>query len=309
MQWALHVTSDREIKNLGQNGAGLGALRPVHDDPVQDESRRTVEALFGRVPFTRIYFGNEFCEHLIPSAAQLTAVCRAAAESGRALTLLTPYVTDAGLDRLRPLFALLAARRDTTEVVVNDWGVLRLVRREYPDLAPVLGRLLNKTLRDPLAAFYYSRHPLLPKPALAALTQSNLTVPVYRQSLERYGVRMVETDGLVQGLGMDFGRQAPAGAMYVPYGFVASGRICLFASLRQPKEKKFVVAPTCAKACQRHHAECSLADGSCDGKPFTLLHKGNTVFYSRAGDGLRAALREAEARGIERIVYQPQLPM
>ena len=46
-----------------------------------------------------------------------------------------------------------------TEVVVNDWGVLRLVRREFPGLRPVLGRLMNKMMRDPRVAPFYSGGP------------------------------------------------------------------------------------------------------------------------------------------------------
>ncbi len=309
MEWALHVKAVQEIRNLDLPGAELRSHWPSSIDPVQAESRRIVEELFGRVTFSRIYLGNEFCEHLIPSARLLRKVCSAAAETHLSFTLLTPYVTDQGIDRLRRLFSLLAARRSGAEVVANDWGVLQLLRREFPALTPVLGRLLNKMLRDPQATAYYSRHPLLPKQALSALRQSNLTIPVYRAFLRRSGIRMVEVDNLIQGLDVDFRRFTFAGGLYVPYGFVATGRICLFASLSQPKEKKFTVAQSCSKECQRHYAECMSDDPPFKGQRFVLLHRGNTVFYSHPKDRLRAALLEAEAQGITRIIYQPQIPM
>src|SRR5437867_3594050 len=79
---------------------------------------------------------------------------------GRAWAPHAPYVTDRGLARPRPLLEAAASERgEGTEVVVNDWGVLRLVRREFPGLRPVLGRLMNKMMRDPRVAPFYSGGP------------------------------------------------------------------------------------------------------------------------------------------------------
>lgn len=299
MEWALHVKRVQEAE-----GIQTGPL-----DFVQVESRKVLEELFGQVVFSRVYFGNEFCQHLIPSQDSLARIYSAAQRKGLAFTLLTPYVTDEGLERLRPLFDFLADRKGGPEVVVNDWGVLRLLKREYPNLTPVLGRLMNKMLRDPLAAAYYTLHALTPQPALSALRQSNLTVPVYRAFLKSSGIRMIEVDNVVQGIDMNLKAMGLRGALYLPYGFVATGRICLFASLNQPREKKFTVSTACSKECQRHYAECSYNEAPFKGNPFVLLHRGNTIFYPQGKNLLRSALLHAEAKGIERIIYQPRIPM
>ena len=309
MEWALHVKGVQEVEGIGLLKGGPRPGRPGPLDFVQVESRKVIEELFGRIAFSRVYFGNEFCQHLIPSRDSLARIYSAAQRKGLAFTLLTPYVTDEGIERLKPLFDFLADGKGGPEVVVNDWGVLRLLRREHPSLTPVLGRLMNKMLRDPLATAYYALHALTPKPALSALRRSNLTVPVYRAFLKGSGITMVEVDNVVQGIDMNLKEMGLSGALYIPYGFVATGRICLFASLNQPKEKKFTVSTTCSKECQRHSAECSSHEAPFKGNPFMLLHRGNTVFYPQGKNLLRSVLLHAEAKGIMRIIYQPQIPM
>lgn len=309
MEWALHVKGVRDVVEMGRRSGDLCPDRPGAFAPAQAAARAAVREIFGPVAFSRIYFGNEFCQHLIPTASLLARVYSAARAKGLAFTLLTPYVTDEGIEQLTPLFAFLAAQEERSEVVVNDWGVLRLLRREFPNLTPVLGRLLNKMLRDPLAAAYYCLHPFTPEPALAALRRSNLTIPAYQAFLKQHGIGMVEVDNVVQGIDMDFSALGVAAALHVPYGFVTTGRICLFASLNKPKAEKFTVSTTCSKECQRHHAECSCDGSPFEGNPFVLLHRGNTVFCAQGEGHLRPALLRAEARGIERIAYQPEIPM
>ena len=77
MEWALHAGTAREITDLGRPDAGIGLPASDSADPTQAEARRAIEELFGRVTIRRIYFGNEFCERLIPSARLLAEVSSA----------------------------------------------------------------------------------------------------------------------------------------------------------------------------------------------------------------------------------------
>src|SRR5512139_3761028 len=97
----------------------------------------------------RLYFGNEFCQQLIPRPCNLEEVLDFAASEELGFTFLTPYVTDAGLRRLSDFLAIVASALPGSEVVFNDWGVLSMLQDNYPTLAPVMGRLLNKMKRGP----------------------------------------------------------------------------------------------------------------------------------------------------------------
>ena len=108
------------------------------------------------------------------------------------VTLLTPYVSDAGIESLKPLFKMLS-ESGTNEVVFNDWGVLNLLRREFPRLKPVQGRLMNKSLRDPRVTGVYAASDA-PAPALVSLRRSNLDCTSYTGFLSGLGVDTVELD-------------------------------------------------------------------------------------------------------------------
>src|SRR5260370_35520538 len=131
MEWSLHIATPEDLTREAS----------LPDD---------LAAIFGDVRFTRIAYGTEFCENLIPSRESLRAVV----DSTRPLTFLTPYAGDEGIAQIR---ALLPELPPATEVVFNDWGVRRMLRREFPHLVPVQGRLLNKSLRAPRVTGIYAR--------------------------------------------------------------------------------------------------------------------------------------------------------
>jgi len=87
----------------------------------------------------RLYFGSEFGEFDIPNGRDVREAMAFSLESGLSFTLVTPFASDATLEHLRSLFALLP---DGTEVVVGDIGVLHVLHDAFPSLVPVAGRLL-----------------------------------------------------------------------------------------------------------------------------------------------------------------------
>src|SRR6185503_7459513 len=131
MDWSIHVSNAAEVRSdlssreIGSFDAGskLG--------PVVELTWRLIGEYFGAVRFTRCAYGNEFCEHLIPTPQQLGAVVNAASRYGIGITLLTPYVSDAGIELLKPLFEMLSENGES-EVVFNDWGVMNVLNRAFP---------------------------------------------------------------------------------------------------------------------------------------------------------------------------------
>ena len=112
-----------------------------------------------RPPYTRLYYGNEFCQRLLPSVSEVKMAVGLARARKVDFSLVTPYVTDAGLERLRKLFSFLSGTGIPIEIIINDWGVLWTVVRDYPRLKPVLGRLLTKQKRCPTIPRLLRRRP------------------------------------------------------------------------------------------------------------------------------------------------------
>jgi hypothetical protein len=283
MEWSLHVAAVGELDR----------------DPAWPDE---MAAIFGPARFTRIAYGTEFCENLLPSEESLRAVVA----SGRPLTFLTPYAGDEGIAQLRRLLPLLG----DAEVVFNDWGVLRMLRREFPHLVPVQGRLLNKSLRDPrVTGVYAETAGAQADSALPILQRSNLDNTTYLSLLARYGVRSVEMDNLPQGTDTSFATEGVSIAVYLPFGFIATSRVCMAAGLHYKKTDKFQPGAPCRHECQSHQLEYTYSNSPFSNRDQTFLLKGNTYFYRHSAPMLRAFADQAARGAISRVIYQPRLPM
>ncbi|MBI2877148.1 MAG: hypothetical protein HYY20_09730 [Candidatus Tectomicrobia bacterium] len=245
--------------------------------------------------FSRLYLGSEFCQHLIPSTAQLDRALQEIQPDGLALSLLTPYVTDEGIGRLRVLFSHLFLHCLDAEVIVNDWGTLRLLRREYPSLVPVLGRVLNKMTRD-LSLAPPEKRPIAPPPASQALRRSALGLPLYQHFLTGMGIQRAELDFPPQGLNLT-GIVLKL-SLHLPYGYVTTGRACPIGSLDRPKREKFRPVDRCSAPCQEYAAELHPASS------VRLFYRGNTVFYRYSEGMVGEALKLAGEGKVDRLVVQ-----
>jgi hypothetical protein len=211
------------------------------------------------VVFGRLYLGDEFCHHLIPTLLDLETALTWCQERGVPLTLATPPVTDDGLQDLRPLFMRLQSAPGA-EVVANDWGTLRVLQREFPQLGRVLGRTLRRQIKDPRAE---------QAAATGAMTDG------YQALLTKLGVTMISADRLP-----DDPTTLPL-AMHLPYEFVTTGRICSISGVPFPDHKKFLVDFSCPKPCRDFYLD--LQDASVQG---SMRQKGNTLYAHNGGETL-----------------------
>ena len=99
--------------------------------------------------FTRLYFGIEFCERLLPTMQQLKKVLSVVKKRNMDFTFVTPYVTNKGLKQLEALIPAVAREVPQAEVVFNDWGVFQFLKEARLPVSLVLGRLLTKMKRGP----------------------------------------------------------------------------------------------------------------------------------------------------------------
>jgi hypothetical protein len=307
MEWCIHIAGADDLAEGLSLDRATALERSALAQPAVALAARLIKEHFGRVEFTRCAFGNEFCEHLIPSSAALEAALAAAQARHLKFTFLTPYVSDAGIARLRSLLDLLA-QCEEVEVVFNDWGTLNLLRRDYPGLIPVQGRLLNKSLRDPRITPMYAAAPA-PASALAVLQRSNLDCASYTSLLARFGVSCVEMDNLPQGNNLDFAESGIKINLYLPFGLITTSRICLAAALHYRKPDKFQPGAPCRHECQTHILEYAYTNSPFGNRNQKFYLKGNTYFYAHTEAMIRALLEQARGGTIARLTLQPRLPM
>lgn len=242
----------------------------------------------------RIYFGHEFCQRLLPTPESLLKAAERAAALKKHFTFVTPFVTDAGLRRVSELLAALAGAGlpEPPEITVNDWGVLRLLHRQYPQWPAALGRLLSRQKKGPRIMNIKDR---MPASALDHLMRANVDVPHISEFLRGMSVRRVELDNLLQGLRRAEG--ALPASLYYPYAYISTTRLCLLMAGDRP-DKNFRSIGCCSQECLRY--DVTLVHQQ---MPAPLLLKGNTYFFRN--DSLPSNLEEL---GIDRLVFQPELP-
>jgi len=245
---------------------------------------------------TRLYFGQEFCERLLPDQHQLAEALRFAHERCLEFTLVTPYVTNQGLARVEQLLAVLSQERPDAELVVNDWGVLHLARAAYPHLRLVLGRLLNKVKRGPRIMNIFEK---LPETAKDYFRGSNLAVPAYTDLIRKYNIYRVEYDNVLQGLSLDGTDPEIKKSLYLPFAFVSTTRFCLSANCDNPAYADRIGIFPCGRECQRYTFHLFNPVMT-----VPLIRKGNTIFF--LNEHIPDVVSQQK---IDRIVIEPEIPL
>jgi len=260
---------------------------------------------------SRLYFGQEFCQHLIPTPEEVVQAAFTARQLGWEFTYVTGSVTDAGLARTEANLRALNEARIACEVTVNDWGVLRRIREAYPEFALNIGRLLIRQQR--LARFTdVTSRPVNTKAIqtsedairanqLRALRGVNVSNPAYRKRLDEAAVQRLDLDIVPQGIDLPEGTWGFGVSCYYPWTYVTGGRNCLTAAFDDPLRKHVVVDGPCPRSCQQIN-RATVTDMDKD----TILQRGNTIFVvnqSYATPYLDGTLP------IDRIVLEPYLPI
>lgn len=235
--------------------------------------------------FTRLYFGNETCERLIPSTEDIQKAKQFCKEKEISFSLVTPFCTDAGLSKVRSLLSLLS---EGDELIANDFGVLKIAHSSKA--LPVAGRLLNRQSRDPRIASFRD----FPPDMLRHLSMSQASSPSFLKILSSFGARRVGLDNLLQGISTDLSKTGFSGSLYFPIVFISATRMCLLAQAgRISASNKAGIIP-CSKECSQFRFRLK---NSCFPKPLFL--KGNALFFENAS---LPKEKELDSLGIDRLV-------
>jgi hypothetical protein len=246
--------------------------------------------------FTRLYFGQEFCERIMPDKKILENVLSFVDKKRLDFTFVTPFVTNRGLKELEHLIAFLQQQRPESEIVFNDWGVFQFLQDECTGLVPVMGRLLNKMKRGPRIMNIFNQ---LPQETKDFYQGSNIDVSAVGKYLHEQGIHRVEFDNLLQGITLDTADIKIKKSLYMPFAFVSTTRFCMSAYCDKPEYLDYVGIFPCAHECQRY--TFSLFNPVMN---VPLIRKGNTIFY------LNESIPDIVTKQqVDRIVIEPEIPL
>lgn len=170
----------------------------------------------------RVYCGCESDPERAVECPDIVERARRLRDRGRSLTLVTPYLTEAALERVCAAVTELAEVQDELEVVCNDWGLVHwLGERRLAE--PVIGRLLVGQAVDARLAALDMPDWQLPHERPVQHADGSLVQLRYRRPseelnehlrslaidtpevlafLRRLGVRRIEISNALQGLEM-----------------------------------------------------------------------------------------------------------
>lgn len=235
---------------------------------------------------THLYFGNEFCEHLLPTKRTLQAGLDLARQHQLQFALMTPIASPQVIRDLRQLLPLLPP---ATEVIVNDWGVARLLHDSFPTLNPVAGRILCRMIKDPR----------LGSPEWASQCNHATESAHFQAILARLGLARLEIDVPMFASADTFANATLPMGIHLPYAYVAKGRSCRPGSMSLAGPERFAPGRKCKKECLTLTATTTRPNQH---DRWPTRHTGNTI-YSRHTSEMLAAVRAASKAGyIERLI-------
>lgn len=226
-----------------------------------------------------VYFGNEFCEYKIPTVDQLKSMFDTCKKDGISCVLVTPVVSDYGINKVSGLIDFLVSNCITIPVVINDMGVFELIRKkEYPGEC-IVGRILEKSSHDCRASReefddYYGEN------GKKFAKTPGIISEYSRMIFDEYGANRYEFD--LPKVGFDLSSKGDY-SLYWPYSYLTTGRVCMFRSLDLSGKDKFLVGGVgCGKRCMKYNVEKRkpINGYSLEKKAeMFLFQKGNTTYF------------------------------
>jgi len=249
-----------------------------------------------------LYFGNEFCQNMMPTQTQINKAFNWTLRNNIQFVFILPYLTNNKTKTADKLLQWLDNKGNNIEVIFNDWGTLSLILK-YKNLQPVLGRLLTKQRKDPIAENIIENRQnkikitvidgqntivkakKVPQTLKTYFQKSFLDVPHVMDFMKKNNVKRYELDLLPWGLKIKTDKKIKL-SVYYPYVNITTTRYCGAVNLKYTK--------ICSKICQSQ-----IIEAGNNKLKYPYIIKGNAVFYKTSKDILDQTVKTGN---IDRIV-------
>jgi hypothetical protein len=249
-----------------------------------------------------LYFGNEFCQNIIPAKQHINKAFQWALKNNIQFVFVLPYITNDKVKTADSLLHILNNKKRNIEIVFNDWGTLSLILK-YKNLQPVLGRLLTKQRKDPIAENIIQNTQnkikiavIDGKKTIIKAKKVPLTLKTYFQKsfldvghvidfMTENNIKRYELDLLPWGIKIKTDKKIKL-SIYYPYVNITTTRYCGAVNLKYTK--------ICSKICKSQ-----IIEAGTNKLKYPYIIKGNAVFYKTSKDILD---KTVNAGNIDRIV-------
>ena len=312
LEWYLLATKDdKEVANFIMKNYKWEIaedLSPQYD--INFSSIREMKKKFGKDVFAKIsgiYYWSDNCEYLVPTPEEAKNAYEKFLQFNkiyppfktRIFTLVTPYVGNKMLEVLSNTLEYLnnLSPKTPIEVVVNDFWTLNLLSKKYTNLKPIIGRLLHKTLKNPLIDTYgYEAHPAgeliknkssqeiwilrenIVKNQKKFFASSELSLAIYQNFLKKYNISNVGIDYMENREKLfDKANYWDSNLdIYYPWAIVFTWRLCDTCGITNPTKWMYATDEVCPRWCKDYDIFYNIKTTW-----YYLTQRGNSAFRSQ----------------------------
>lgn len=195
---------------------------------------------------TRVYIGNEFCHNLFPETNLLIKMMDRAESKNLNITLCFTYMRDCLIERteetINKVYSWCVEHKKQIEVVINDWGMIELLKDKQDYIKICLGVLLNKRKKDPRYSYkkgYEENKDLIAK--------NSLNSSIFTEFLKENGIERYEYESCGYRMDIAEGKHS----MHMPFYVTNTSQYCpLYSMCKYQNRGKQELVLNCPKYCR-----------------------------------------------------------
>ncbi|MDO5517551.1 MAG: hypothetical protein Q4F66_08340 [Clostridium sp.] len=195
---------------------------------------------------SRVYIGNEFCHNLFPDVHLLIKMMDRAKIKKLGITLCFTYMRDCFIEKteeiINKVYMWCREHNTSIEIVINDWGMLELIKDKSDYFKICLGVLLNKRKKDP--RYMYKKGYEENKNLMA---ENSLNSSIFTEFLKDNKVERYEYENC--GYRMDIAEGSHS--LHMPFYVTNTSQYCpLYAMCKNQDRGKQQLVVSCPKYCR-----------------------------------------------------------
>ena len=261
----------------------------------------------GNICESRVYFGHETCEKLLPDFKDISQMIQDAQNTALKLTFVTPFLSETGIEKVIVFLNQLNDATSTFEVVISDWGLLDWIC-DHPIGIPVISRfmagqqldfrlsalLANDQATDKIISIdgivYRLKQKPLPSELAGHIKSCSLLTQGMLEYFNKMGIFRFEISNVFHDLNLSDCR-GNSYSLHVPLVPLAVMRQC------PGKDEDF---NTIGTDCQDEHCDEKLTKWHLKNSNFDIGRLGNCVYYLNE----EWESKVMENTGIDRVVFR-----
>ena len=196
----------------------------------------------------RLYIGNEFCHNLFPCLDDLIKMLEKAKEESLNVKLCFTYIRECYIqktkDIIEEVYDWCKINNFKIEIVINDWGMLKLLKSKENYFTLCLGNLLNKRKKDPRYIYKngYEKNKEL-------LSLNSLNNKKFREFLKDNNIERYEYESCNYKIAIPEGKHS----LHFPFYMTNSSQYCpLYAMCTTMNRGNQKLVKVCPKYCREY---------------------------------------------------------